>query len=95
VCTLSREFCNTQTCSFADDGAKLFRDFGIRAQNLVELGALARHVDPSFAAIHKRAIVSLPNVVAHYTGRSLKKGTERTGNWEAQLAENMIDCQFL
>lgn len=80
--------------SSADDGAKLFRDFGIRAQNLVELGALAKHVDPSFAAVHSRAIVSLASVVAHYARKSLKKGTERTGNWEAKLEQNMIDCQF-
>ena len=78
----------------ADDGAKLFRDFGIRAHNLVELGALARHVDPSFSATHKRALVSLANIVAHYAGKSLRKGKERTGNWEANLQENMIDCQL-
>jgi hypothetical protein len=80
-------------CFFADDGTKLFRDFGIRAQNLVELGALAQHVDPSFSKVHKRAIVSLAKIVAHYAGKSLQKGRERTGNWEGQLQQNMIDCQ--
>ncbi|KIM92426.1 hypothetical protein PILCRDRAFT_810481 [Piloderma croceum F 1598] len=75
-----------------NDGAKLFRDFGIRAHNLVELGALAKHVDPSFAAVHTtRLIVSLAKVVAYYVGKTLKKGTERVGNWEAQLEGNMID----
>jgi hypothetical protein len=81
--------------SVADDGAKLFRDFGIRAHNLVELGALARHVDPPFVAIHKRSLVSLAKLVAHYAGKTLNKGKERTGNWEAPLRENMIDCQLL
>lgn len=77
----------------ADDGVKLFRDFGIRAHHLVELGALAKYVDPSFAAVHTRLIVSLTKVVAYYVGKTLKKGSERVGNWEAQLDESMIDCQ--
>lgn len=80
--------------NLADDGSKLFRDFGICARNLVELGALARHVDPSFAATYNRAIVGLANVVAHYAGKSLKKGKERMGNWEGELGEKMIECQF-
>lgn len=79
--------------SHPDDGAKLFRDFGIRAKNLVELGALGRHVDPAFAQIHKRYVVSLANVVGHYAGKSLMKGKERTGNWEALLNEKMIECK--
>lgn len=32
-----------------DDARKLFRDFGISASSLVELGAFAQHADPSFA----------------------------------------------
>lgn len=43
-----------------DDGKKLFRDYGILAQNLVELGALAMVADP--AAKHRRKIVSLAKV---------------------------------
>jgi hypothetical protein len=51
-----------------DDGQKLFRDYGILARNLVELGALARQADPSstqaFASEdgRRRTIVSLAKV---------------------------------
>jgi hypothetical protein len=85
----------SKSSSFIDDGHKLYRDFGIRAQNLVELGALARHVDPPFAAIHKKPLIGLDDVVAHYTHKWLKKGKERTSNWEAVLNGYMIDCQLL
>jgi hypothetical protein len=43
-----------------DDGKKLFRDYGILAQNLVELGALATVADPT--AKSRRKIVSLAKV---------------------------------
>ena len=43
-----------------DDGKKLFRDYGILAQNLVELGALAMVADP--AAKCRRKMVSLAKV---------------------------------
>lgn len=76
-----------------DDGNKLSRDFGIKAQNLIELGALGRQADPTFT--HKRAIVSLADVVAHFTGKSLfKGGKERTSNWEEPLTEKMKECQY-
>lgn len=80
--------------NMADDANKLNRDFGIKAQNLVELGALGRQADPTFT--HKRAIVSLANVVAHFTGKSLfKGGKERTSNWEQTLTEKMKECLYL
>ncbi|KAH9848042.1 ribonuclease H-like domain-containing protein [Lenzites betulinus] len=71
------------------DGQKLFRDYGILARNLVELGAVARHVDPEFAKAHKRSIVSLAKVVEVYTQKTLEKGNVRTSNWETKpLSEN-------
>lgn len=76
-----------------DDANKLNRDFGIKARNLIELGALGRHADPTFT--HKRAIVSLANVVAHFTGKSLfKGGKERISNWEEPLTEKMKECLY-
>jgi hypothetical protein len=48
-----------------DDGKKLFRDYGIHAQNLVELGALALLADPAGSqerSKSKRKIVSLVKV---------------------------------
>ena len=72
------------TQNVADDGRKLFRDFGIRAAGLVELGALAREADSSFAKSHKRPIVGLAEMVRCYCDeRLLEKGDVRTGNWEA------------
>ncbi|KAF7982856.1 hypothetical protein HWV62_25834 [Athelia sp. TMB] len=73
------------------DGNKLYRDFGIQAKNLVELGALARQVDSSFAEKHARSVVSLAKVVEHYEHKTLTKGKERMGNWEGKLSETMID----
>ena len=52
------------TCSW-DDGKKLFRDYGVLAQNLVELGALALLADPVGSqerSKNKRKIVSLVKV---------------------------------
>ncbi|KAI0640448.1 ribonuclease H-like domain-containing protein [Trametes meyenii] len=64
------------------DGWKLFRDFGILAKGLVELGALAREADPSFSKKYRRSVVSLARVVEKYTGKTLDKGPVRTSNWE-------------
>lgn len=49
-----------------DDGKKLFRDYGILAKNLVELGSVALVVDP--VPIARRKIVSLAKV-----GRAIVK----------------------
>ena len=70
---------------FLDDGHKLFRDFGILAAGLVELGTLARQADPSCP--YSRSIVALAKVVEHYTGKTLSKGKVRTSNWELKLSQ--------
>ena len=48
----------------ADDGKKLFRDFGIVASNLVELSAMAKQADPGFEQSFgpNRMLVSLAKV---------------------------------
>ena len=49
--------------SSTDDGKKLFRDYGILAKNLVELGAVALVADPDARfGKTKRKIVSLVKV---------------------------------
>ncbi|KAL4262805.1 3'-5' exonuclease domain-containing protein [Pleurotus pulmonarius] len=83
-----------------NDGAKLFSDYGVVGQNLVELGALARQADPDAAKlfITKRGtvrnstagIASLAKVVAKYCGKVLEKPKERTSNWEASLTERQL-----
>jgi hypothetical protein len=37
-----------------DDGAKLYRDFGIKCSGLVELGAFAGKIDPNFPWYYSR-----------------------------------------
>ncbi|TCD69748.1 hypothetical protein EIP91_006284 [Steccherinum ochraceum] len=66
--------------NIANDGRKLFRDFGILAANLVELGGLGRQADPAFA--QKRNIVALATIVQTYTGKALNKGPVRSSDWE-------------
>jgi hypothetical protein len=73
-----------------DDGRKLYRDFGIIARNLVELGRLARLADHDFP--HKRSIVALHKMVALYTAKNLEKGSERTSDWEVQLSTAQQTC---
>src|SRR5690349_6255306 len=77
--------------SIGDDGNKLFRDSGIRARNLVELGGLAKQADPD--SEFSRSIVALLRVVEKYTGKALDKGRVRTSNWEAvPLTEDQLVC---
>ncbi|CDO76126.1 hypothetical protein BN946_scf184876.g19 [Trametes cinnabarina] len=65
-----------------NDGHKLFRDYGILARGLAELGSLAHQADPAFSQTYKRSIVSLASVVEMYTQKTLAKGKVRTSNWE-------------
>lgn len=79
------------TCK--DDGQKLRRDFGILAENLVELGSFAHQADPDFSAIHKRQIVSLAKMVERYTSKDLDKGPVRSSDWERMpLSREQQEC---
>ncbi|KAI0037019.1 ribonuclease H-like domain-containing protein [Vararia minispora EC-137] len=73
-----------------NDALKLYRDYGIVARNIVELGALGCAVDPRFASIYDRSIVALAKVVAFYLHRSLDKGPVRTSDWERELTKDQI-----
>jgi len=64
---------------------KLFRDYGILASNLVELGALACQVDEDFASTFNRPIVSLAKVVSYCLHKTLDKGPVRTSDWSKDL----------
>lgn len=78
-----------------DDGQKLFRDFGILAKNLVELGAFAHQADSEFSSLHRRSIVSLAKMVERYTSKTLDKGNVRISNWErAPLSERQRECEY-
>ncbi|OJA16521.1 hypothetical protein AZE42_00655 [Rhizopogon vesiculosus] len=74
-----------------NDGEKLYRDFGIIARGLVELGALAHFTDDAFSSIYKRRVVSLAKMTAMYLKRHLVKSKERTSNWEGNLNNKMVD----
>ncbi|PIL29338.1 hypothetical protein GSI_09389 [Ganoderma sinense ZZ0214-1] len=73
-----------------NDGQKLFRDFGILATGLVELGSLAHLADPTFRQTYNRNIVALAKVVEFYTRKTLDKGKVRTSDWEAKLSNAQI-----
>ncbi|KAF8153264.1 ribonuclease H-like domain-containing protein [Crassisporium funariophilum] len=75
-----------------NDGNKLFRDYGILSNNLVELGALALVADPSGTerSKTKRKIVSLAKLVQWYCSKTLEKGDERTSNWEMELSKQQL-----
>ncbi|KAG1903564.1 uncharacterized protein F5891DRAFT_1210049 [Suillus fuscotomentosus] len=73
-----------------DDGKKLYRDFGITTQGLVELGALAHVTDDTFSSMYKRRVVSLAKMVAMYLECNLVKSKECTSNWEADLNNKMV-----
>ncbi|KAI0063611.1 ribonuclease H-like protein [Artomyces pyxidatus] len=75
------------------DGAKLFRDFGIMASNLVELGKLAFQVDARCPAVFSQGpIVTLLRLVKFYVGRDLYKGPEiRASSWDQDLHREQLD----
>lgn len=72
---------------------KLFRDYGILASNLVELGALACQVDKKFATTFRRPIVSLAKVVSYYLQKTLDKGPVRTSDWSKDLTREQMKCK--
>ncbi|PFH48933.1 hypothetical protein AMATHDRAFT_64292 [Amanita thiersii Skay4041] len=82
-----------------NDGQKLFKNYGILAQNLFELGALVHLADPAGGhALTKRRIkfskdiISLAKLVDRYCERSLdKEKLVRMCNWEDELDEIQIE----
>lgn len=78
-----------------DDGMKLFRDYGILASNLVELGALACQVDKNFASTFRRPIVSLVKVVSYFLRKTLDKGQVRVSDWSKDLTREQMKCKYL
>ena len=85
----------TNSLPLIDDGVKLWRDFGILANNLVELGGLAQQADPAFHTTYKRSLVSLARMVDMYLDKSIDKGgAVRMGDWDAApLDEEQRTCQ--
>jgi hypothetical protein len=83
------------TCDrIQDDGMKLFRDYGILASNLVELGALACQVDENFVSTFRRPIVSLVKVVSYFLHKTLDKGPVRMSDWSKDLTREQMKCKY-
>jgi hypothetical protein len=74
---------------------KLFRDYGILASNLVELGALACQVDKNFLSTFKRPIVSLAKMVSYILRKTLDKGPVRVSDWSKDLTREQMKCKYL
>ncbi|KAI0052356.1 ribonuclease H-like protein [Auriscalpium vulgare] len=72
------------------DGKKLYRDFGILARGLVELGAFAGQMDRAFATAYPRGIVALARIVDFYLKKELRKGDVRTSDWSRPLSPEQI-----
>ncbi|KAG8910390.1 hypothetical protein FRC01_006362 [Tulasnella sp. 417] len=75
------------------DAKKLFTDWGIQAQGIVELATLAWQVDRQTMESNgiKTGWTTLANMVGMYLGRVLPKGAERTSNWEKPLDELQME----
>ncbi|KZV79695.1 ribonuclease H-like protein [Exidia glandulosa HHB12029] len=70
-----------------NDGQKLYRDYGVVAKGLVELGTMASQADQSSNHLGRP---SLGTLVGRYLKRNLLKGSVRMSNWEAQLDANQV-----
>lgn len=71
------------------DATKLFKDYQVKAQNLVELSWLSNRADPSSGAKTARRLVALKTLIRKYLQRDLEKDAEgpRMSNWERLLNE--------
>ncbi|KAF7316955.1 Nuclear transport factor 2 [Mycena chlorophos] len=76
-----------------NDAKKIFKDYGIMMDGLVELGALARQADPACIQVFGsgKRMVSLANLVKRYLNKTLDKDSDvRLNNWEkVDLPERM------
>ncbi|KAG9044589.1 hypothetical protein FS837_007876, partial [Tulasnella sp. UAMH 9824] len=79
--------------NISGDARKLFKDWGVQAQGIVELAMLAWEVDRQTMQSHglKSGWTNLANMVSMYLGRVLPKGAERTSNWEQPLDELQME----
>ncbi|KAF8882545.1 hypothetical protein BD779DRAFT_1674886 [Infundibulicybe gibba] len=71
--------------SILDDRKMLFRDYGILAQDLVELGAVAAKAESGGVSAEKRGR-TMVSLQAKLVGEYCDKGKEQTGSWEAELS---------
>ncbi|KAH9919940.1 uncharacterized protein B0H18DRAFT_1026286 [Fomitopsis serialis] len=76
-----------------DDGEKLYRDYGILASNLVELGAFAHRADATFARKYNSPSSRSRSGRALY-GQDARQGRVRSSNWRPRHAANDAHCAW-
>ncbi|KAF7312199.1 Nuclear transport factor 2 [Mycena indigotica] len=78
-----------------NDAKKLFKDYGVLTEGVVELGSLARQADPSCSTEfgNGKRPVSLAKLVARYLNKELNKDSNvRVSNWEnPKLPPTMLE----
>ncbi|KAG9054302.1 hypothetical protein FS842_005515 [Serendipita sp. 407] len=76
------------------DAKKLFKDHGVKIQNLVELSLMMRLAAPEMppgVARHGRRLVSLKEQARFYLQKNLVKNEARIGDWERLLNPVQLD----
>ena len=79
-----------------DDAKKLYKDFGIKMQNLVELSYMSRQADRNRrlgGKLHARKLISLQKLVGAYLDKHLSKEETRVGDWEVRLNKEQLECE--
>ncbi|VDB96193.1 unnamed protein product [Peniophora sp. CBMAI 1063] len=69
-----------------DDAKRLYQDYGVCSNNLIDLCHYARSTDPDFLARNGKRQVGLAEIVARYLYRALEKGPVRMSHWEDRLS---------
>ncbi|KAI0271572.1 ribonuclease H-like domain-containing protein [Gloeopeniophorella convolvens] len=69
-----------------DDCKKLWKDHRVSVRNCVDLGLLARSVDPQWKGPYVRPL-GLSRLAETYLDRRVAKGRVQRSNWEAALSE--------
>jgi hypothetical protein len=81
-----------------DDAKKLYKDFGVKMQNLVELSYMSRQADKDRrlgGKLHARKLISLQSLVGGYLSKHLLKSDARLSDWEVRLSDEQLECECL
>jgi ribonuclease D len=74
---------------------KLYKDFGVRMQNLVELSYMSRQADKTLRLggnLHGKKYISLQKLVEGYLDKHLLKDEARLSDWERVLSNKQLEC---
>lgn len=76
--------------NIAGDGKKMLNDFKVEVNGLLDINDLARAAHPD--GVFETRMISLQRLTFRYLDRHLRKGTERTSNWDGHLSQAQINC---